>query len=128
MPRTKKTTEEKAKKKSEASEKKIEKKAKLTVAEFEKEVIKLAEQGLTAEKIGEALRKQGNHSKEHGIKISKILKEKNLYVIPDIKNIEKKYEALEKHAQKNKQDKRAKREKDRLFAKLRRARKHYKIQ
>ena len=122
MPRTKKTAEGKT------SEEKIEKKAKLTVAEFEKEVIKLAEQGLTAEKIGETLRRQDNHPKEHGIKISKILKEKNLYVIPDVKNIEKKYELLAKHAEKNKQDKRAKREKDRLFAKLRRARKHYKIQ
>ena len=51
-------------------------------------------------------------------KISKILKDK--YVNPDLKNIQKKLEKIEKHIEKNRQDKRAKREKDRVFAQLRR--------
>lgn len=118
MPKAKKTDEEK-------TEKKSEQKAKLSEAEFEKEVIKLAEQGLTSEKIGETLRKQGNHPKDYSKKISVILKEKNLYVIPDVKNIQEKYESIEKHVSKNKQDKRAIRDKDRVFAKLRRAKKYY---
>ncbi len=118
MPRTKKTAEEK-------TEKKAEPKAKLSEAEFEKEVIKLAEQGLTSEKIGEALRKQGNHPQDYSKKISVILKEKNLYVVPDVKNIREKYENIEKHVSKNKQDKRSIRDKDRIFAKLRRAKKYY---
>lgn len=121
MPRAKKATKEK----NETAEKKAEPVAKLTEAEFEKKVIELAEQGLTSEKIGETLRRQGVHSKDFSKKISKMLKEKNLYVVPDLKNIEKKYEEVKKHADKNKQDKRAIRDKDRIFAKLRRAKKYY---
>lgn len=122
MPRTKKSAE----KNNEESAKKSTEKAKVSEEEFEKEVIELAEQGLTSEKIGETLRRKGIHPKDYSKNISKILKEKNLYVVPDVKNIEKKYEAVAKHAEKNKQDKRAKRDKDRIFAKLRRAKKYYK--
>jgi ribosomal protein S15P/S13E len=114
MPRTKKPIEEKK-----------EEKIKLSEAEFDKKVVELAEKGMTAEKIGETLRKQGIHPKEHK-KISKVLKEKKLYVIPDIKNIETKLENISKHTGKNKQDKRAIRERERISATLRRAKKYFK--
>ena len=61
---------------------------KLTLKEFEKKVKELAETGLTGEKIGEKLKKQGIHSKDFNKKISKILGEK--FISPDLKNIEKK--------------------------------------
>ena len=87
-------------------EQKIEK-LKLPQEEFEKKVIELAEKGLTSEKIGEELRKQNIHPKEHGRKISIILKEKGKYIIPEIKNIGEKLEKIRKHHQKYKQDKKA---------------------
>jgi ribosomal protein S15P/S13E len=101
---------------------KKETKKKVSQKEFEKKVLELAEEGLTTEKIGEKLRKQGIHPKEFKKKISKILGDK--YVNPDIKNIEAKLERVKKHFEKNKQDKRAMREKDRIFAQLRK-RKQY---
>ena len=104
-----------------------EKAKKLTQSEFEKKVIELAKSGLTSEKIGEELRKQGIHSKEFSKKISAILKEKNLYESPDLKNIENKLEKIKSHYAKNKQDKRAMREKDRVFAQLRKTKKYLKI-
>ena len=57
----------------------------------------------------------------------KILKEKNKNVNPDIKNIEEKLEKIKKHYEKHKQDKRAMREKDRIFAKLRKIKKYHKV-
>mgnify|MGYP001567996999 CR=1 FL=1 len=54
-------------------------------------VLDLAKKGLTAEKIGEELKKQKIHSQEYGKKISNILKENNLYIIPDLKNVENKF-------------------------------------
>jgi ribosomal protein S15P/S13E len=101
-----------------------EKSKKLTQQEFEKRVLELAEKGLTSEKIGEELRKQNIHPKEHKKKISEILGDK--YIIPDIKNIETKLEKVKKHSEKNKKDKRAKREKVRIAAQLRRAKKYFK--
>ena len=98
--------------------KKLEQK-KITEKDFEKNVIELAKKGLTCEKIGEELKKQKIHSKEYSKKISKILKENNLYINPDIKNINEKLERIKIHLDKNKQDKRAKKEKDRIFAQLR---------
>jgi len=108
--------------------KKIEKieNKKLTHEEFEKKVIELAKKGLTNEKIGEELRKQRIHPKEHKKKISKILKENNLYENADLKNVEVKLERIKKHFETNKQDKRAKREKDRVFAQLRKLKKYFK--
>ncbi len=47
---------------------------KLSQEGFEKKVLELASKGLTSEKIGEELRKQGIHPKEYNKKISKILK------------------------------------------------------
>jgi ribosomal protein S15P/S13E len=113
--------EEKAEEKEEKAEKKVKKK---TAEEFEKRVIELAESGLTAEKIGEALRKEGIHSKEYGKKISKVLG--NRYIQPDEKNLQKKLESIEKHNHKNKGDKKAIREKQRISATLRRLRNYLK--
>ena len=113
-------------KKSEAKESVKEERKKISQAEFEKQVIELAKKGLTAEKIGEQLRKQKIHSKEFSKKISAILKENNLYKNPDETNVEKKLEKINSHIQKNKQDKKAKREKDRIFSQLRKIRKYLK--
>lgn len=110
----------------EKKEEKTAKSKKLSQQEFEKKVLDLADKGLTTEKIGENLRKEGVHSREYDKKISKILKEK--YVNPDLKNIEKKLEGIVKHYEKNKQDKRAMREKDRLFARFRKMKKYFKVQ
>ena len=120
-----KKSEKETESKPETKEKVVKAK-KLTQAEFEKKVIELAEKGLTAEKIGENLRQQGIHPKEYKKKISKILKEKGKYINPDIKNIEEKLERIQKHKEKNKQDKRAMREKDRVFAQLRKTKKNLK--
>ncbi len=109
-------------KKSEAESSK-----KLSQEEFEKKVVELISKGLTSEKIGEELRKQGIHPKEYNKKISKILKEKEKYVNPDMKNIEEKLEKIKKHYEKHKQDRRAMREKDRIFAGLRKMKKYHKV-
>ncbi len=101
-----------------------EKSKRLTQEEFEKKVLELEEKSLTSEKIGEELRKQHIHPKEYKKKISKILGDK--YIIPDIKNIETKLEKVKKHSEKNKKDKRAMREKVRVAAQLRRAKKYFK--
>ena len=98
---------------------------KISQKEFEKKVLELSEKGLTSEKIGQELKNQGIHSKEYDKKISKILGEK--YVSPELKNIEKKLEGIKKHYETNKQDKRAMREKDRVFAKLRKVKKYLKL-
>jgi ribosomal protein S15P/S13E len=101
------------------------KKSKISQAEFEKKVLELAGKGLTAEKIGEKLRKQGVHPKEYDKKISKILGDK--FVNPDVKNVEVKLERIKTHFEKNKQDKRAMREKDRVFAQLRKLKQYFKV-
>lgn len=103
-----------------------EKPKKLSQLEFEKKVLELAEKGLTSEKIGEQLRKQNIHPKEYNKKISKILGEK--YINPDLKNIEAKLEKIKKHYEKNKQDKRAMREKDRIFSQVRKLKKYFGIE
>jgi ribosomal protein S15P/S13E len=114
-------------KKPDKNSKKTLKPKKMPQAEFEKKVIALADKGLTSEKIGEELKQQEIHSKEYSKKISKILKEKDKYVNPDLKNVEEKLERVKKHNEKNKQDKRAKREKDRIFAQLRKLKKYFKV-
>lgn len=105
----------KAKEKIEDNEKKTKKK---TSEEFEKRIFELYEKGLTSEKIGEVLRKEGLHSKEFGKKISKVLG--NKYTSPDLKNIKEKLTKLEKHFEKNKKDRRAMRDKVKIAARLRR--------
>jgi len=94
---------------------------KVSKEEFEKKVLELAEKGLTSEKIGETLRREGIHPKEFG-KISKILG--NKYVSPDEKNIQENLEKIEKHFEKNKKDRRAMRDRVRVSAKLRRLKKY----
>jgi len=98
---------------------------KLSQSEFEKKVLELAKKGLTSEKIGEELRQQKIHPKEYNKKISKILGEK--YINPDLKNVGEKLERVKKHYAKNKQDKKAMREKDRIFAQFRKLKKYFKI-
>jgi ribosomal protein S15P/S13E len=98
---------------------------KLTQPEYERKVNELAKKGLTSEKIGEALRSQRVHPKEYDKKISKILG--NNYINPDLKNVEAKLEKIKKHHTQNKQDKKAMREKDRVFAQLRKLKKYFKI-
>ncbi|MFW6283321.1 MAG: hypothetical protein ACOC1P_04690 [Minisyncoccales bacterium] len=117
--------EEKTTKQKKASSKKqTSKKQKLSEKEFEKKVLELADKGLTSEKIGLELKKQGIHPPEYKKKISKILKENEKYQSPDLKNIESKLERIKTHFENNKQDKRAKREKDRVFAQLRKVKKY----
>jgi len=103
-----------------------EKSKKLSQLEFEKKVLELSETGLTSEKIGEKLRKGGIHPKEYNKKISKILEKK--HINPDLKNVEAKLERIKKHYETNKQDKRAMREKDRVFAQLRKLKKYFGIE
>jgi ribosomal protein S15P/S13E len=105
------------KKHEEKSEKDAPKKA--TEAEFESKVVELGKKGITSEKIGETLKKENVHPKEYSKKISDILKTHNLYKNPDLKNIEEKLLNLRSHYEKNKQDKRAMRERERLASQIR---------
>lgn len=98
---------------------------KLTQKAYEKKVLELAETGLTSEKIGQKLRDEGIHPSEYEGKISKILGDK--YVNADLKNVEEKLERIKTHFESNKQDKRAKREKDRIFSQLRTLKKYFGI-
>lgn len=100
---------------------------KVSEKDYEKKVVELAKSGLTSEKIGEALRSEGIHPQEHNKKISKILKENDLYKNPDLKNVQEKLERIKTHYEKNKQDKRAMREKDRVFSQVRKIKKHLKM-
>ena len=120
-----KKIEKKVNKISEKSDPK--EKKKLSELEFEEKVIELADKGLTSEKIGEALRQEGIHPKEHTKRISQILKEKEKYINPDLKNIEKKLEKIDKHLEKHKKDRRAEREKHRIFAQQRKFKKYFKV-
>jgi len=108
-------------------EKKKEKKVKkISQEEYEAKVRELAESGLTSEKIGQKLRDSGIHPNDYEGKISKILGDK--YINADLKNVETKFEKIEKHLEKNKQDKRAKREKDRIFSQIRKLKKYFGIE
>jgi len=107
--------------------KKQEKSKKISQIEFEKKTVELAKKGLTCEKIGESLRKEGIHSKEYFKKISKILKDANMYTNPDLKNIKAKLERITKHHERNKQDKKARREKEKIFSQQRKLKKYLKI-
>jgi ribosomal protein S15P/S13E len=109
----------------EEKEKKVSKSKKISQSEYEQKILELAETGLTAEKIGENLRKQNIHPKEYNKTISQILKGKNKYINPDLKNIEKKLNKVQEHYKNNKKDKRAMREKDRIFSQLRTYKKYF---
>lgn len=97
-------------------------KKKLTQTEYEKKILALVETGLTSEKIGQKLKDENIHPSEYEGKISKILGKK--YTNPDLKNVEAKLEKIKTHYGNNKQDKRAKREKDRVFSQLRKVKKY----
>jgi len=113
------------KKSSKKAEKRAEKveKIKISAEQFEEKVRQLTGQGLTSEKIGEKLRREGIHSKEFGKKISILMGDK--YSPPDILNIQEKLNSILKHIEKNKQDKKAIREKDRIFSQLRKAKQYF---
>ena len=117
----------KEKSEEKSSEKKVATK-KLDQVEFEKKVLELAKKGLTSEKIGEALKREKIYSKNYDKKISKILKENDSYLNPDLQNVETKLERISVHFEKNKQDKRALREKSRVFSQLRKLKKYHKVQ
>ncbi|MDO8623238.1 MAG: hypothetical protein Q7R52_03240 [archaeon] len=117
--------EEKAKKTRKKALKE-EPKKETTKEDYEKLVVEMAKKGITSEKIGIELAKQGIHTKNQGKKISKILKENKLYVNPDLKNVSDKLERVSKHYDKNRQDKRAKREKNRITSQIKNLRNYFK--
>ena len=85
---------------------------KLTEEEACKLVVELAKQGVTSEKIGLMLKKDhkiNNFEKEYGKKISKVLKENDLYISPDKRNLNLQIEKLKKHFGKHKKDQPTKR-------------------
>ncbi len=83
---------------------------KYTEDEVKEIIIKIAEKdpALTAEKIGLVLRDNyGIPSvRIYSLKIGEVLREAGKYKSPDLENLSKKTEKLEKHISKNKQDKR----------------------
>ena len=109
-------------KEEDSDNEKTPKKKRISQLEFEKKIKELAKKGLTSEKIEEELKKQGIHPKEYNKKISKILEKE--YSNPDLKNVQIKLEKIKKHYEKNKQDKRAMRERERIFAQLRKIKKY----
>ncbi len=121
---TKKPAKEAKSPKKEKEEKKVKK---LSQKEFEAKVLALSKEGLTSEKIGEKLRLSGNHPKEYDKKISKILKENNSYEDAELKNVQNKLDKIEAHLKNNKQDKRAIREKSRVFSQRRKIKKYLKM-
>ena len=123
MPR-KAVKKEKTKEEKEAPAKEVKK---LSEADFVKRVVQLGKEGFTSEKIGLKLKQEGVNVKDFGKKISKILQENSIYVNTDIKNIEAKLSKIVSHYENNKQDKRAMREKDRIFARLRKLKKYFGI-
>jgi ribosomal protein S15P/S13E len=125
MPKEK--TEKINEKTEEAKEepKQSEKPKKLSQKDYEKKVLELSKKGLTAEKIGSELQKQGIHPREYEGKISKILGQD--YVDPELINIGKKLENIEQHMKKNKQDKRALREKSRVFSQRKKRREYLQV-
>lgn len=108
-----------AKEKTEAESKK------LSQLEYEKKVLELAKEGITSEKIGQKLKDEGIHPSEYKGKISEILGEN--YINPDLKNVAEKLEKIKAHYEANKQDKKAKREKDRVYSQLRKLKKYNKL-
>jgi|SRR3989344_3868729 len=100
-----------------AIEKKEKKKKPLTndrekAENIEQIVIDLANQGHTPSKIGIILKEKYDIAKIKllGKKITKILKENKISYKTDLDMVSKKLSKIEKHYEKNKQDKRAKRE------------------
>jgi len=83
--------------------------AKYSESEVKEIILKIVEKnpGITTEKIGLILRDTYGipKTKIFGFKIGDVLKEKNLYQDPDLKNVGEKVIKLEKHLSKHKGDK-----------------------
>jgi ribosomal protein S15P/S13E len=79
---------------------------------IEQLVVEIAKKEKSPAKIGLILKEKHNvnNLKALGKKITKILKENNIEYTTDLDNVNTKIERIEKHSQKNKQDKRANRE------------------
>jgi small subunit ribosomal protein S15 len=99
---------------------------KYTEDEVREIILKLAEKGLTAEKIGLTLRDQYGipRTKIYNIKIGRVMKEKNKFVEPSLLNLQKRTERIEEHYKKNKQDKKAGRSLIVVKARLKKVRDH----
>jgi len=84
---------------------------KFTKDEVREIILKLADKGLTSEKIGLTLRDQYGipKAKIYNLKISKILKEKDKFEEPTTLNLQNRLEKIKEHYKKNKQDKKAER-------------------
>ncbi|MBR9705477.1 hypothetical protein GOV14_00415 [Candidatus Pacearchaeota archaeon] len=84
---------------------------KYTKDEVKAIVLKLAEKGFTAEKIGLVLRDQYGIPKVKifDLKIKEILEEKGKFIEPTNKNLKEKLDKVITHYKKNKQDKNAER-------------------
>jgi len=93
--------------------KKIEKPVwlKYTEDEVKEIILKLAEKGMTSEKIGLTLRDQYGipKTKIYNLKIGQVLKENQKFEEPSKLNLENKTEKIIAHYKKNKQDKKAER-------------------
>jgi len=124
---SKKQEEQKKTETTEASSTTKKTSSKSSSKSYEKKIVELAKQGHGPEKIGLELKKQGFNLKElkQKKKISDVLKENDLYENPDVKRVGEKLERIKTHYENNKQDKRAMRERDRIFSKLRRLKKHF---
>lgn len=74
-------------------------------------ILKLANKGMTAEKIGLTLRDQYGIPKVklYGLKIKEVLEEKGKYVDPDVHNLKEKLEKIAAHYKKHKGDKKSER-------------------
>lgn len=73
--------------------------------QVKEKIIELAKKGLTTEKIGLELKKEGIFAKKIlGKRVGQILKEKNLYTSADVRNLEKIVERLRKHLSVHKHD------------------------
>lgn len=101
---------------------------KYTQDEVKEIILKLAEKGLTSEKIGLVLRDQYGIPKTriYNIKIGRVLKEKNKFKDPSLLNLEKRTDRIREHSNKNKQDKKAGRSLILVNAKLKKARDYLK--
>ena len=117
-----------AKKKAEKAQ---EKKAQepMNIEDIEKIVIELGKKGHHPAEIGSILKeKHGIYDiKVLGKKISKILKNAKINYKSDLDFVSEKLSKITNHYEKNKQDKRAMREKDRVFAQLRKIKVYHKI-
>ncbi|MEK6862055.1 MAG: 30S ribosomal protein S15 [Nanoarchaeota archaeon] len=93
---------------------------KYTKEEIEDIILKLAEKGLTAEKIGLMLKNQYGipRVRLYGLKIGKIMGGK--FKEPTLANLEKKSKKIDEHVKKNKHDRKANRALTITKAKLKR--------